>query len=309
VASFAAVAIAEKLGKPWVCTVIAPAAFLSAYDPPVPAMASWIVKARVFGPGLMRALWAVARKESLKWVRDVIDFRRELGLSTAKHPLFEGAYSPKVALALFSRHFAPPAPDWPPQVVLTGFPFHESRRPAPADLLQFMEAGPAPIVFTLGSSAVAAAGDFYRDSLEAVRRLGTRAVFLTGQFAQDLPDGLPASVFLAQYAPHQQIFPRAAAIVHQGGIGTTAQAMRSGRPMLVVPFAHDQYDNAARIQRIGAGEMLPRPRYSAAAAARALRRLVENPGYARTAAALGERIRSEDGVSACADALEASIRS
>jgi len=305
--SVAAVAIVEKLGKPWVSTVLAPAAFLSAYDPPVPAVASWIVKARVFGPAFMRRIWAVARQVSLGWVRDVIEFRREIGLSTAEHPLFEGAYSPKLVLAMFSRHFAAPAPDWPPKVNVTGFPFYCGRSPAPQDLLRFMEFGPAPIVFTLGSSAVGAAGSFYKDSVEVVGRLGARAVFLTGSFPQDLSSNLPADVFVAQYAPHSEMFPRAAAIVHQGGIGTTAQALRSGRPMLVVPFAHDQYDNAARVRRLGAGEMLPRPRYTVAAATKRLRKLLENPAYTQTAAALGDQVRAEDGVAACADAIESCV--
>ena len=271
------------------------------------SVASWIVKARVFGPAFMRRIWAVARQVSLGWVRDVIEFRREIGLSTAEHPLFEGGYSPRLVLAMFSRHFAAPGPDWPPKVTVTGFPFYGGQSPAPPDLLRFMESGPAPIVFTLGSSAVGAAGSFYKDSVEVVGRLGARAVFLTGSFPQDLSSNLPVDVFVAQYAPHSEVFPRAAAIVHQGGIGTTAQAMRSGRPMLVVPFAHDQYDNAARVRRLGAGEMLPRPRYTVAAATKRLRKLLEIPAYAQTAAALGDQVRAEDGVAACADAIESCV--
>jgi UDP:flavonoid glycosyltransferase YjiC (YdhE family) len=92
-----------------------------------------------------------------------------------------------------------------------------------------------------------APGDFFRESAEAARRLGRRAVLLTGRDPRNQPVGeLPAGVIAVPYAPHAAVFPRAAVVVHQGGIGTTGEAMRAGRPMLVVPYSHDQPDHAAR---------------------------------------------------------------
>jgi UDP:flavonoid glycosyltransferase YjiC (YdhE family) len=149
------------------------------------------------------------------------------------------------------------------------------------------------------------AGDFYRASLQAVERLGARAVFLTGPDAQDLPEKLPAGMMAVPYAPHSEIFPRAVAIVHQGGIGTTAQAMRSGRPMLVTPFAHDQFDNAERVRRLGAAEVLYRSRYSAARAEEALRRL---PSRETAAARLGELVKAERGAANSADVIERALQ-
>ncbi len=165
------------------------------------------------------------------------------------------------------------------------------------------------MVFTLGSSAVGAAGDFYRSSLEAVQRLGVRAVFLTGSHPQGLPDILPEGVLQAAYAPHALLFPRAAVIVHQGGIGTTAQALRSGRPMLVVPFAFDQFDNGERSRRLGAAEVLYRSRYNARRAEPVLRRLIEDESYLRASSAIGERVRVENGSAGAADAIESLLRS
>jgi UDP:flavonoid glycosyltransferase YjiC (YdhE family) len=159
-------------------------------------------------------------------------------------------------------------------------------------------------VFTLGTSAVATAEDFFRESLDAVRRIGARAVFLAGSHPQGLPDKLPAGVMAVTYAPHSEVFPRAAAIVHHGGAGTTAQAMRAGRPMLAVPFAHDQFDNAARVRRLGIGEVLRRGRYNGRRAASRLERLLRRPSYAEAAATVGERVRNEDGAGAAADAIE-----
>jgi UDP:flavonoid glycosyltransferase YjiC (YdhE family) len=106
-----------------------------------------------------------------------------------------------------------------------------------------------------------------------------------------------------EYAPHSELFPRAAAIVHHGGIGTTAQAMRSGRPMLVTPFAWDQFDNGKCVRRLGMAEMLNHKRYNARRAERLLRRLVEDPRYAQAGAAVAAQVRAENGVKVAADAI------
>src|SRR5207248_1609010 len=139
------------------------------------------------------------------------------------------------------------------------------------------------------------------ESLRVVEQLGARAVFLTGTHPQGLPDVLPENVLKVAYAPHGPLFARAAAIVHQGGVGTTAQAMRAGHPMLVVPFAHDQFDNGERVRRLGAAEVVYRSHYNAAASERALRGL---PSRESAAARLGELVRAETGTVNAADAVE-----
>jgi UDP:flavonoid glycosyltransferase YjiC (YdhE family) len=204
---------------------------------------------------------------------------------------------------LWARCFAEPQPDWPADAVITGFPFFD-RGGIPGELEHFLQDGPAPVVFTLGSSAVTVAGDFYPQSLGAVERLGCRAVFLTGPERQGLPEKLPPGVIAADYAPHGTIFPKASIIVHQGGIGTTAQAMRSGRPMLVVPFAHDQFDNGERIRRLGVGEVLYRERYNTRRVEQYLNRLLTQQAYAKAAMQVGARVSSENGAADAADAIE-----
>ena len=110
-----------------------------------------------------------------------------------------------------------------------------------------------------------------------------------------------------EYAPFSGLFPRAASVVHHGGVGTTGLAMRSGRPMLVVPFAHDQPDNAARLTRLGVARTLDPRRYTTARAAAELRLLLDDPAYAQRATEVAERVRPEDGVGAACDALEAML--
>jgi UDP:flavonoid glycosyltransferase YjiC (YdhE family) len=301
--TFASPLIAEKLRIPWISSVLAPMSFVSAYDPPVPAPFPALVRLRVFGPAVMRAVFGLGKRASLAWIKPVIDLRRELGLAPGENPMFEGAQSPDLMLAMFSRAFAEPQLDWPANTAVTGFPFYDSEEALAPELDRFIAAGPPPVVFTLGSSAVGAAGRFYADSLEAVQRLNVRAVFLTGTHAQDLPDRLPPTVLEWPYAPHAAVFARASAIVHQGGIGTTAQALRSAHPSLVVPFAHDQFDNADRVRRLGAGLWLSRGKYNARTAESAILRLLTESTFAASARRIAEVIGGENGARAAAEAI------
>jgi len=245
--------------------------------------------------------------------------RAELGLPpTRRHPVLESMFSPHLHLALFSPVFAPPQADWAANTVTTGFPLHdrgEHGEGMSAALSAWLAAGDAPIVFTLGSSAVHDPGAFYDESAVAARRAGRRAVLLVGndprtggalpqQAAPMLDDAFGSDVVAVAYAPHSELLPRAAVVVHQGGIGTMGQALRSGRPMLVAPYSHDQPDNAMRAERLGVARVIARTRYQAAAVAAALRQLLVDPQVASTAEAVGERISAERGAQTAADALE-----
>jgi UDP:flavonoid glycosyltransferase YjiC (YdhE family) len=125
--------------------------------------------------------------------------------------------------------------------------------------------------------------------------------FAREQFYRDLP----ASIHVTAYAPYSELLPKAAATVHQGGIGTTAQALRAGRPMLIVPWAHDQPDNAERARKLGLARVIPRSRYSRNRAARELKLLLDAKDYRVRAAQLAKKIASEDGVATACDAVEA----
>jgi rhamnosyltransferase subunit B len=118
------------------------------------------------------------------------------------------------------------------------------------------------------------------------------------------PDCLSADIIAVKYVPYSQIFPHAAAIVHQGGVGTTAQALRSGRPTLIMPYSYDQPDNAARVERLGTSRTISRQHYRASRVAKELRELLDNPQYAAKAAEIGRMIQIENGVSVACDAIE-----
>ena len=304
--TLAAPLVAETQRIPWVSTVLAPLGFFSVTDLPVLPPMPRVVHLRRLGPWFGRIVVGLARRATRTWMEPVDRLRAELGLPRGGHPLFEGQFSPAATLALFSHVLAEPQPDWPPHVTMTGFVFYNGPGALDPALESFLDAGPSPVVFTLGTSAVGAAGRFYHESVDAVSRLGVRAVLLTGGFAENQPTGsLPPDVLLTDRAPHQLLFPRASAVVHQGGIGTTAQALRSGHPMLVVPHGHDQPDNAFRVTNLGVARTVFPGQYKAARVARELKRLLDGGGYRQRSAALAASVNRERGADAAADAIEA----
>jgi rhamnosyltransferase subunit B len=227
------------------------------------------------------------------------------GLPGRCDPVFKDKFSPELVLALFSRSLAQAQPDWPQQTLQPGFVYFDRGGTEDySELEEFLAAGGAPIVFKLGSTAVHNPGNFYEASAAAARELGRRAVLLGAK--QEMLVGW-AEVLTLPYAPYSRIFSRAAAIVHQGGSGTTGQALRSGRPQLIVPYGWDQPDNGARLERLGVGLCLTRSAYSAESATTALSRLLTGPSFAARAAEAGARAQCEDALLLACDAIEAVV--
>jgi UDP:flavonoid glycosyltransferase YjiC (YdhE family) len=308
---YAAGLVSERTGIPWISTLITPSGVFSAFDPPLlPGYPEISKILRPLGPAFWGPLGKTLKWVTRPWGRPWFRLRREIGLPPWRgNPLVDG-HSPALVLALFSKLLAAKQADWPPQTVVTGFPiFDQGDEPGmPVELTRFLETGTPPIVFTLGVTAANVAGRFFEESVAAASALGRRAVLIGKWFgAEQTP--LPENVIACEYVPFSQIFPRAAAIVHAGGISSTGLGMRAGRPMLVVPFAHDQPDNAERLKRQGIALTIPGRRYTAARAEAALRQLLEDSSYEQRAAAVGEKVREEDGVGVACDALEALLQS
>ncbi len=195
-------------------------------------------------------------------------------------------------------------PDAPSNAALVGFPFFDSESGAddvlPPQLQAFLDEGDAPLVFTLGSVAVASAGRFYEEAAAASRAKGKRALLLTGQPG---PPRLDGDCLFMSYAPHSVVFPRAAAVVHHGGIGTTGQALRAGCVQIVVPHFGDQFDNAARLQRAGLGLSIRREQFERTVAADAISRALSAPNITDAAQRAAETIAREDGAAAAARSI------
>lgn len=299
--------VGRKTGLPWISTVLAPLSFFSAYDMPVPPFWQWTSKLRVLGPRFTKFFLDVM-KSSYK-AKAVTAFREELGLSDTGNPMFEGQYSPLLVLALFSPLFGQAQPDWPKQTEITGFCFYDGRHqmPMPAELERFLADGPAPLVFTLGSSAVWVAQDFFAQSIEAAQRLGQRAVLVVGGERNRLTS-LPEGMIAVDYAPYQSLLPRASVVVHHGGVGTTSQGLLAGVPTLIVPFAFDQSDNAEHARRLGVSRTVYRNSYRAPRLERELRELLERSEYRRNAIEVSNKLKQENGPARAADLIESVLR-
>jgi UDP:flavonoid glycosyltransferase YjiC (YdhE family) len=266
----------DWLGVPLATVHLCPAMFRSAY------------RASLLPPLVLPAWWSPRAKRTVWRLADALVFdrllagpinaaRAELGLPPVRRVLGDWRHSPQCVLGLFPDWFAPPQPDWPEPTHLTGFPLYDGADLAepPPGLQEFLDAGPPPVVFTPGTG-VKQAGQFLAESAAACRRLGCRGLLLS-RLAEQVPADLPPDVRHFAYAPFSRVLPRAAALVHHGGVGTLAQALAAGVPQLVVPRRHDQHDNAARLVELGVAATL-RPRaYRAAGVADALTRLLTEP--------------------------------
>ena len=309
--TFATRLVAEKQGIPWASAQISPVCLASVFD--LPASLSFLTSrtnsaswARTSGDRCARSLtWATRA-----WAKPIVRLRSELGLPQATdNPLVDGC-SPTLVLALFSKLLAARQVDWPPQTIQTGFPFYDQDGEVglPLELARFLDDGPPPVVFTLGVTAAMVAGPFFESSIAAAVKMGHRAVLIGDKNRQKLPASLPNGVAAFDYAPFSQLFARASVVVHAGGIGTTGLAMRSGRPMLVVPHAHDQPDNAAQLARLGIARTISRRRYTSTHVVTELGRLIGDPTFARRASKVRRQMEDEDGVRTACDALEAMIQ-
>ena len=289
-----------------------------------------------FAPSVIRSLDAPARLPLLPWLRyaplslkaallwaldtlaadpllapPVNSVRVAVGLPPVRGIVRHWWYSPQLNLCLWPAAFGPPQADWPAHSVLTGFPLWDesSDAPLPPGVVDFLnQPGGAPIVFTPGS-AMRFGHDFFKVAAGACQRLQRRGLLLT-RYPEQLPPALPEGVIHAAYAPFSQLLPHAAALVHHGGIGTTAQALSAGVPQLVMPMAHDQFDNADRVRRLGVGDWLPRRRFTASNVARALLPLLAGTAVAQAATRWAQQqAPGSDACEAAAVALEALMQS
>jgi rhamnosyltransferase subunit B len=292
----------EVMGLPAVSVQLQPSFFRSlirpAKTPPAP-VADWLP------PWVNGVTYWIADTLVIDRVMaaPVNSFRAKFGLKPIKRILRQWIHSPDRVIGLFPDWFAPPAPDWPPHLVLTGFPLYDEADIAPvdADLEEFLKNGPPPIAFTAGS-AMKHGDRFFEEAVGACGILGCRGLLLS-RHAENMPANMPAGIRHVEYAPFSRIFPRCAATVHHGGIGTSAQALAAGVPHLAVPMAHDQFDNAARLKALGVGETIPARRFSARRAAAALRSAMD-PSRAPALADIRHRLAGINPVAQTADLIE-----
>lgn len=220
-------------------------------------------------------------------------FRRELSLPPLK-TVDRNLSSEELVIGLFPDWFAAPQSDWPACTTTTHFPLYDATGELPPDseLAAFLHSGAPPIAFTAGSPTQGFS-KFYRAAIEASASLGRRTLLIT-RYRNELPATLPAGVAHASYVPFSQVLPHVAALVHHGGIGTAAQALRAGVPQLVMPWGGDQFDNAKRLVQLGVARDLPQRSWSANKLRLALDSLITDPSVRASCQQVADRFHGVD---------------
>ncbi|GIW78100.1 MAG: rhamnosyltransferase subunit B [Phycisphaerae bacterium] len=231
-------------------------------------------------------------------------FRRELGLPEVRRIQNGWWHGPGMTLGLWSEWFFPRPSDYPDQVRLTGFVHYDESDQQSLDpsLEEWLNEADKPIAFTPGS-AMAFGEHFFRTAVQACVRLGRRGVLLTRQDHQ-IPRDLPRTVRHVRFAPFSQLLPHCAALVYHGGIGTTAQGLKAGLPLLIMPMSHDQFDNAAICCRLGVGDRIGVKGLTPRRVAQKLSQLLDSHEVMRSCGRVSGWARSDRGAVTAADGLE-----
>ncbi|MES3153588.1 glycosyltransferase [Sphingomonas faeni] len=310
--AFSAAIVAEKRRLPLATIILQPMTLFSAWQPPVAPQFELMrhhPQTR-FGHGWNSALLSLARTVlRRRYARRIDAVRAEHGLGPGKGaPMLDHGPATAAILCCWSSALRMLPPDVPSTASLTGFPFFDSETGADkvrapeleAFLDECRQAEDAPLIFTLGSFAVVSAGRFYEDAAAVSRTLGKRALLLTGRPGPPRRDGDCLSM---HYAPHSTVFPEAAVVIHHGGIGTTGQALRAGRPQIVVPHFGDQFDNAARLESAGIALTIKRQRFGDAHTASVIAHVLSNAAMAQAAQAAADVVAGEDSAGTAADRI------
>ncbi|MEM6313191.1 MAG: glycosyltransferase [Planctomycetota bacterium] len=293
---------AEKHGVPCATVHLQPTVFWSVHAPPrLPGVPAIINRMPSF---VLERFYDGADKLVIdpKIAPGLNDFRAGLGLPPVERVMSRHVHEGAAAIGLWPDWFAPRQPDWPKQAALAGFPLYDEAdvTPMPEHVHEWIGDDTPPVAFTPGS-AMRHGRRFFETAVRACQHAGVRGLLLT-RHAQNVPPDLPPGMLHVPYAPFSALLPRCAALVHHGGIGTMSQAFAAGVPQLVMPMAHDQFDNAERMKRLGVGDWVGVRRFTPRRVGRLLGKVIARREAARE---LAGKLAGDDGLGKAADLLEA----
>jgi rhamnosyltransferase subunit B len=293
----------EKLAAPVASILFAPGILWTLHDSPR-------LKGALLGPLVPR--WM---KRFQFWVSDRLflqpllgpelnALRRQLGLAPVRRIFSSWLFASDLVLGMFPEWFGPRQLDWPASIRTVGFPLWDTPNEVqlPNDVLDFVGAGTPPIAFSPGS-ANHEAHHFFAAAIDACQRLGRRGILLT-KYDHQLPPRLPDSIRHVGFLPMSRLLPRAAALVHHGGIGSCAQGLAAGVPQIVRPMSYDQFDNSRRLVRLGVAKEISVRRFTGRRVADTLSELLESPTVAARCRDLASRCNGPAALATACDALE-----
>jgi len=280
----------EKLGIPFLSVHLQPSAILSIADPPKFAM---MTIPRWWPHWFRRALFWYADRQVLDpMIAPAMDrLRADIGLKPIRRIFGPWRHSPQRLLAMYPGWYGP-ARDTPEHLRHVGFVhYDQEEQPLPDAVEAFLQAGSPPVVVSFGS-AMRQGGPYFAAAVAAMKALNVRGLILAKAGSQ-IPADLPGTILQADYVPFSTVLPRCAAIIHHGGIGSAAQAMRAGLPQFLMPMAFDQPDNAARLEKLGVAVTLPAPKFREPKVSMLLKKLLETPSYREAATKLRRTMLAE----------------
>ncbi len=303
---FAARLVREKFGAPLATVHLQPACYFSVYDTPIllpgAQWITWIPK------WAKRLIFAMPNPATLKLLSPLRKACLELGVRAPRRPVPDWMHSPDADIALFPEWFAAPQPDWPSNTKVVGFPMEDLKGQfeIPADLKHWLVQGSKPVLMSPGTGN-AQAKKFFHEGLKACGELGMRALVGT-RYAEQLPSFSPDQVRHFEYLPFSELLPHVSVLMHHGGIGTMSQAFAAGVPQLVMPMAHDQPDNAARMKRLNVGEYLSPSKFNSENIKTALKRLTSDTLVASSCKRVALLCQGNEASRRCIEIMESLIK-
>lgn len=281
----------EKLGIPLITVHLQPMVFMSAYDTPLvhPAL-KWLGRLPV---GLKRLLFSLPNPVDLLALPRIRKICAAHGVAPPASLWREWWNSPDGVLVLFPEWFAKPQPDWPENLFQWDFPMEDLGGEIVMNygLEDFLGKAGKVLVFTPGSANVQAER-FFETALQAVERLGVRAVFVT-RMEIAIPREMLGRVRVEEFVPFGKLLKHASVFIHHGGIGTMSQGFRAGVPQMVMAMAHDQPDNADRLERLGSGIALTPRTFTPDRVEAGIRRLLGESAFREAAVKVSRRAVNE----------------
>lgn len=303
---FGSRALAEKTGLPVVTVHLSPLIIRTDYDTGV---MRGTFNHSILPPWMKRVIWRIVDPFIMDPAAGptINGVRAKVGLAPLKHVLETAMHSPLLTVGMWPAWYSPPQPDYPPFVKLTGFPMFDAAQaqPVPQEVETYLNAGEPPIVYTPGSANVHG-HEFFEAAVDAAERLGRRTMLLS-KFDAHLPAKLPQNVERFPFAPLSRILSRCAALVHHGGIGTTAAGLAGGVPQIIMPMSHDQPNNAHWVRKLGAGDRIAQKKFTGKRVAKMLARLLASAEVKANCAALAERCARQNAIAETVDLIERAV--
>lgn len=298
--------VSHLSGVPWINSIVAPISMWSGYDPPILAPLPFLGKMRFLPHSLHHFILKQLFKVSEPWANPLKKLRQEHGMSPGLNPFWEGLFQGQKTLCLWSEYFYDKKPDWPSNAATTGFVFYDPKQknPLSEELNQFISKNEKMMIFTLGSTTIQDPEEFLKIFYEVAKELNAGCIITTGKrFLNDFKKLNTENVLFVDYIPYTQVFPFANLVIHQGGVGTTANCLKAGIPQVVLPFCMDQFDNGYRVKRLGAGEVLERKHLTKKSLLAKIQNVSNSQEMKKSAKEISTQMKDENGAQKAADAI------